>query len=146
MNCIPVDKKGYPVRGLTDDVGYSVPDGITLIYTDLPHALSLYKKRWTGTEWIETAAPEEIEKWKYPDGHPEEIAPPISTSELAEELDLTQIAVAESYDKADSAEHSAEVAMMAIDEMYGTMSGAIEGLKQDVELLKQEITDLKGEK
>ena len=89
MNCIPVDNNGYPVRGLTSDIDYTPPSGVRLIYNDLPYALSLCKKRWTGSEWVETATPEEIEKWQYPDGRPEPITPVKSNTELEAELEQT---------------------------------------------------------
>jgi len=39
---------------------YKPQDGESLIYDDLPTALSMIKPKWDGERWIETAATEEL--------------------------------------------------------------------------------------
>ena len=63
------DNAGEPVH---TPEGYTMRDGEKLIYEDIQDALEMLKPRWTGTEWEETASPEEIQEW-------EDKKPPIPT-------------------------------------------------------------------
>jgi len=39
---------------------YTLKDGESFIYEDVSTALSMYKPRWTGTDWAASATAEEI--------------------------------------------------------------------------------------
>lgn len=41
---------------------YTLQESETLLDTDFP--ADMFKARWSGTEWEETATPEELEQWR----------------------------------------------------------------------------------
>ena len=78
-NAIVIDETGAKVDfvlaevaddGICTPLYYTLKPNEILVLDDVETALSLLKPRWNGTQWTETASPEEIEA-----AHPQPISP-----------------------------------------------------------------------
>jgi len=107
---------------------YSLKTGESLLHISPPTNMVI--PRWTGTEWEETATPEEIEEAErkryeeaglpYP---PVPVEPQKTVAELEEELTLTQLGIAEAFEKALQAQADADTALLGIVEIYEMIGG-----------------------
>lgn len=66
-HAIVIDKQGFKVEFVIVDEennpqGYALKDRETLVFDKIGDSFNLVKAKWTGTDWIEVATPEEIEK------------------------------------------------------------------------------------
>lgn len=76
---------------------YVLQAGESLVFEEVPTALSMLKPRWSGSNWMETATPEEIEAAK-PEPQEQTGTPAPSLTQLAEDIEVLQMAVAELYE------------------------------------------------
>jgi len=107
---------------------HEMAEGESLLGTSPP--TGMVKARWMGEAWEETATPEEVEAAErkryeeaglpWPPVAPE---PQKTLADLDEELTLTQLGIAEAFEKALQAQADADTALLGIVEIYEMIGG-----------------------
>ena len=138
-HCCVIDKDKYYVTYVLVTYPESSPDNITVntyimqegeSLIDMSPPAGMLKPRWVGEAWEETATPEEVEaaqRKQYEEmglpWPPVEPEPQKTLADLDEELTLTQLGIAEAFEKALQAQADADTALLGIVEIYEMIGG-----------------------